>query len=174
MGIFRGSSWAHSQGTCRVRALGSKPRFWSTAKELQGTILYQYHGTTVTAVVVRYGTIRCTNSIYRYGTDMIRYMYRTVGLHGIEVSFGSGQTPRACEVRSKNWLLVGVRLGVICPPQKTASRKTSIRAGRLQKTTDFRSFWGWWTLLTAVIACNHSSPPIGTHSQRGSGDKKSE
>ena len=54
MGIFRGSSWAHSQGTFRVRALGSKPRFWSTAKELQGTILYQYHGTTVTAVVVRY------------------------------------------------------------------------------------------------------------------------
>ena len=51
MGIFRASSWAHSQGTLRVRALGSKPRFWSTAKELQGTILYQYHGTTVTAVV---------------------------------------------------------------------------------------------------------------------------
>ena len=51
MGIFRASSWAHSQGTFRVRALGSKPRFWSTAKELQGTILYQYHGTTVTAVV---------------------------------------------------------------------------------------------------------------------------
>ena len=53
MGFFRASSWAHSQGTFRVRALGPKPRFWSTAKELQGTILYQYHGisTTVTVVV---------------------------------------------------------------------------------------------------------------------------
>eukprot|EP01043_Picozoa_sp_COSAG02_P020900 COSAG02_NODE_1044_length_15004_cov_106.824287_6_plen_56_part_00 len=37
----------------------------------------------------------------------------TVGLHGIEVSFGGGQTPRACEVRSKKWLLLPVRLGVI-------------------------------------------------------------
>ena len=54
MGIFRASSWAHSQGTVRVRALGFKPRFWSTAKELQGTIrksLVNQYGTGSTGMV---------------------------------------------------------------------------------------------------------------------------
>ena len=57
MGFFRASSWAHSQGTFRVRALGPKPRFWSTAKELQGTILYQYHGISTTVTVVGSGVL---------------------------------------------------------------------------------------------------------------------
>ena len=57
MGIFRASSWAHSQGTFRVRALGSKPRFWSTAKELQGTIcksLVNQYGTGTNLEMLRY------------------------------------------------------------------------------------------------------------------------
>ena len=78
--------------------------------------------------------------------------------HGIVGSFGSGQTPRACEVRSKKWLFVVVRLGVILLQQKTDSQKSSIRAGRLQKTTNFRSFWGWLTLLTLFIHALISVP----------------
>jgi hypothetical protein len=59
---------------------------------------------------------------------------------------------------------------VIYTLKKTASRKSSIRAGRLQKTTNFRSFWGWLTLLTALqgaeqrqrraSASRHRSAPV--------------
>ena len=70
MGFFRASSWAHSQGTFRVRALGPKPRFWSTAKELQGTILYQYHGISTTVTVV----VPVLSDVIFYASEMCSWL----------------------------------------------------------------------------------------------------
>ena len=75
MGIFRASSWAHFQGTFRVRALGAKPRFWSTAKELQGTIRkslvlaerYCHHRSN--RIISADGI--CASDLYWYGTVIL-------------------------------------------------------------------------------------------------------
>eukprot|EP01043_Picozoa_sp_COSAG02_P010840 COSAG02_NODE_390_length_23244_cov_35.504558_21_plen_173_part_00 len=88
----------------------------------------------------------------------------TVHLFTIVGSSCGGQTPRACEVRSTEGICRDVGAGPGCGEPKISSRKSSIRAGRLQKTTNFRSFWGWLTLLTLFIHALISVPHRDSHS----------
>ena len=64
----------------------------------------------------------------------------TVGLLRIEGSFGSGQTPRACELISPDCVFPRVHSSTADPGKFTACRKLSWCAGRLQKTVDFQPF----------------------------------